>query len=106
MTNISQKPSINILKPLIFSADKVSLSCVLIGQNLISNNFRVFFKFTKVNFTFCHSVMSFHFVKQCCIKNTASGSSLSKLNWDVLNLTTLKHTILFLQCKLYTGEIL
>ena len=36
MTNISQQQPMNILKPLIFSADKGSLSCVLIGQNVVS----------------------------------------------------------------------
>ena len=66
MTNFNQQQQINILKPL--SADKGLLSCVLIGQNLISVLFCVFFKFTKVYFAFCHSVTYFHFVKQCRVK--------------------------------------
>ena len=44
MTSISQKQLINIFKQLILSADKASLSCVLIGQNHISVIFRVFVK--------------------------------------------------------------
>ena len=36
MTNISQQQLISILKAIILSADKGSLSCVMIGQNLIS----------------------------------------------------------------------
>ena len=48
MTNISQQQPINILKPLILSADKGSLSCVLIGQQLISVHFCVFLMFIKV----------------------------------------------------------
>ena len=44
MTNISQKQPANIMKPLIFVCDKGSLSCVLIGQNLISLILRAFFK--------------------------------------------------------------
>ena len=69
-TNLSQQQPINILKPLL-SADKGSLSCVLIGQNLIPYyiyTFCVFLKFTKVCFAFIHSLTSFHFVKQFCMK--------------------------------------
>ena len=62
MTNISQKQPINILKQMILSADKGSLSCVLIVQNNISIMFRVFFKITKVGLAFCHSVASVQFV--------------------------------------------
>ena len=48
MTIISQKQPVNILKPFVFlSADKGSLSCVLIGQNLISLILRAFFKLKK-----------------------------------------------------------
>ena len=68
MTNISQQQPINILKPLFLSADKGLLSCVLIGQNLISVLFCVFLKFTKVCFALCHSVTYFHFGKHCCMK--------------------------------------
>ena len=63
MTNISQQQPINILKSLVLSADKGSLSCVLIGPNLISVLFCVLLKFTKVCFAFFHSVTSFHFGK-------------------------------------------
>ena len=44
MTYISQKQPVKFLKPLVLSADKGSLRCVLIGQNLISLILRVFFK--------------------------------------------------------------
>ena len=47
MTIISQKQPVNILKPLFLSADKASLSCVLIGQNLISLILRAFLKLKK-----------------------------------------------------------
>ena len=62
MTNISQQQPINILKPFSLSADMGSLSCVLIGQNLLSVLFSDFLKFTKVCFAFRCSVTSFHFV--------------------------------------------
>ena len=71
LTKFSQQQSINILKPLILSADKGSLSCVLIGQNqfpFFLCFLKNFLKFTKVCFAFCHSVTSFHFVKQCRVK--------------------------------------
>ena len=36
----------------------------MVGQNIISVIFRVFFKLTKVRLVFCHSVMYVHFGKQ------------------------------------------
>ena len=81
MTNFSQQQPINILKPLLLSADKGSLSCILIGQNLISGIFRVFFKLTKVSFAFCHFVMSFHSGKQCRLRKYRLRPFLLKLNW-------------------------
>ena len=42
MTIISQQQLINILKPLVLSADKGSLSFPLIVQNLISENVSCF----------------------------------------------------------------
>ena len=48
MTNVRQQQPINILKPLIFVYHRGSLSCVLIGQNLISEIFSVFFKLKKL----------------------------------------------------------
>ena len=93
MTNISQQQPMNILKPLFLSVDKGSLSCVLIGQNLISIFFFIFIKFTKACFAFCHSVTSFRFIKQ----SRASVSSFSKLNLVLLKLTSFKHKILVLK---------
>ena len=52
MTNNSQKQPINNLKPLILSADKGSLSYVLIGRNLISVVSRVYCKLTKARFAY------------------------------------------------------
>ena len=46
MTNFSQQQPINISKPFL-SADKVSLSCIVIGQNVISILFCVFLRFPK-----------------------------------------------------------
>ena len=54
MTIISQQQPINILKPPILSTDKGSLSCVLVGQNLI---------LTKVRFASCNSLTSVHFCR-------------------------------------------
>ena len=68
MTNISQQQPITFWNHWFWSADKGSLSCVLIGRNLISVRFFVLIKFTKVCFGFCHSVTSLPFVKQCCMK--------------------------------------
>ena len=67
MTNISQQQPINILKPLLLSADKGSLSSVLNGQNLISVIFHVFFKLTKVRYLKQFAIMLpfVHFGKQC-----------------------------------------
>ena len=64
MTNFSQQQPVYILK----------LSCVLIGQNLISESVRVFFKLAKASFAFCHSVTSFHFGQQCRVKKILSQS--------------------------------
>ena len=61
MTNISQNQPVNTLKPLFLSADKRSLSCVLIGQNLIFRILRAFFKLKKFANAFSHSVTSFRF---------------------------------------------
>ena len=69
MTYPSQKQPINILKRLFLSADKGSLSCVLIGQNLISLILRGFFKLNKFANAFSHSVTSFRFGKQDCVRH-------------------------------------
>ena len=63
-----QHQPIKILKPLLLPADKGSLSCTLIVQNLISDRFRVCFKFTILSFAFCHYVTSFHLGKQCNVR--------------------------------------
>ena len=74
----------------------------MIGQTFIFVMVRVFFKVIKVRFAFCHSVASVYFGKQC----RASVSSFSKLNWDAMKLTALKHEILFLHCLINISEIL
>ena len=68
MNNISQKQPVNILKPLGFLCDKGSLSCVLIGQNLICLIVRAFFKLKKLANALIHSVSSFRFGKQDRVK--------------------------------------
>ena len=65
LVNNSQQTFLN---QCFLSADKGSLSCVLIGQNLFCVMFRVFFKLTKFRFAFCHSVTSFHFCKECRVR--------------------------------------
>ena len=87
MKNFSQQQPITILKPLIFPADKCSLSCVLIGQNLISEIFRVFFKLTKVSFAFCHSKTSFHFGKQCRVRKYCLSLFLFKAELGCIEIT-------------------
>ena len=77
---------LNILKPLFLSADKGSLSCVLIGQNLISVLFCLFLKFTKVCFAFCHSVTSFHFGKQCRVKKYGLSLFIFKAELDFIEI--------------------
>ena len=67
----------------------LKLCCVLIGQNLISEIIRVFFKLAKASFAFCHSVTSFHFGKQCRVKKHCPSLFLFKaeLECNEINVT-------------------
>ena len=103
MTNFSQQQPINTLKPLSLSTDKGSLSYILIGQTLVSEK-QIVFSLSLQKLAL-HFVTPFHFGKQCRVKNTAAVSYFSKLNWDALKLTSLKHKILFLQCYSYINIV-
>ena len=98
MTNISQQQPINILKPLILSADKGSLSCVLFGQNTISVTFRVFVKLTTVRFAFCHSVTSFRFGKQCRVRKYRLSRFLFRVELECIEINVSQTGNPFLQC--------
>ena len=90
MTRISQKQPINTLKPLVLSADKGSLSCVLICQNLISLILRVFFKLKKFANAFNHSVTSFRFGKQDRMRKYHLGIFLFKVELGIVEINVLQ----------------
>ena len=91
MTNISQKQPVNILKPLAFlSADKGTLSCVLIGQNLISLILRGFFMLKGFANAFCHSLTSFHFGKQDRVRKYCLVIFLFKVELGIVEINVLQ----------------
>ena len=90
MTNISQKQPVNIVKPLILSADKGSLSCVLIVHNLISLILRAFFKLKIFANAFGHSVTSFLFGKQDRVRKYRLGIFLFKVELGIVEINILQ----------------
>ena len=86
-----KKQPVNILKPLVLSAYKGSLSCVLIGQNLISLIVRVFFKLKMFVNAFSHSVTSFRFGKQDRVRKYRLGIFLFKVELGIVEINVL-HT--------------
>ena len=90
MTNSSQNRPVNILKPFFLSADKGSLSCVLIGQNLISLILRIFFKLKKFANAFSHSVTSFRFGKQYRVRKYRLGIFLFNVALGIVAINVLQ----------------
>ena len=72
------------------SADKGSLNCVLIGQNLISLILRVFLKLKKFSNAFNHSVTSFRFGKQDRLRKYRLGIFLFKVELGIVEINVLK----------------
>ena len=95
MTNFSPKQPVNIL-----SADKGSLRCVLIGQNLISLILRVFFKLKKFANAFSHSVTSFRFGKQYRVRKSRLGIFLFKVGLGIVEINVLQIPLMFNQYPL------
>ena len=67
-----------------------SLSCVLIGQNLIALILRVFFNLRKFANAFSHSVTSFRFGKQDRVKKYRLGIFLLKVELGIVEINVLQ----------------
>ena len=72
------------------SADKGSLSCLLIGQNLISLILRAFFKLKKIANTFSDSVTSFRFGNQDRVRKYRLDIFLFKVEVGIIEINVLQ----------------
>ena len=72
------------------SADKGSLSCVLIGQNLISLILRAIYKLKKFANAFSHSVTYFRFGKQDRVRKYRLGIFLFKVELGIVEINVLQ----------------
>ena len=72
------------------SADRGSLSCFLIGQNLISLILRVSFKLKKFAIAFSHSVTSLRFDKQDRVRKYRFGIFLFKVELGIVEINVLQ----------------
>ena len=66
------------------------MSCVLIGQNLISLILRAFFKFKKFANAFSYFVTSFRFGKQDRVRKYRLGIFLFKVELEIVEINVLQ----------------
>ena len=93
LTNISQKQTVNILKPLVFVCRQGITELRSDWSKPYFSNFMCFFKLKKFANAFSHSVTSFHFGKQDRVRKYRLGIFLFKVELGIVEINVLQTQI-------------